>query len=406
MDQERINYLLQRFTDDLLSNDEEIELLLLISDDRYDFPEHLIWQIERAQAPAPVDEKWDSMLATVLSADKFVSGEPERATRKLQAWRWLVAASIVLILGYSAWFFFSNSPSSHKYQFAANGNGPDIPPGGNKAVVTLPDGKKVILGAGVRGLISEAGAIQVSRTGDGQVRITNSKYKEPASNNPVIIETPRGGTYQVILPDGSKVWLNAASSLSFPGRFDDAERLVELSGEAYFEVAKNYQNNGERRPFVVRSGSLKVKVLGTHFNINAYPEDENIRTTLLEGSVAVSRKGESYLLKPGQVAIAKAEKAVSIQAADTEEAVAWKNEAFQFSGSDVHEVMRQLSRWYNVEVRYSDDMISEHYTGYISRNVPASKALAMLREIGDLNFIMTNGVITVTNKPRNKAIKN
>jgi ferric-dicitrate binding protein FerR (iron transport regulator) len=195
------------------------------------------------------------------------------------------------------------------------------------------------------------------------------------------ISTPRGGQYELMLSDGSKVWLNAASSLRFSASFVGKERKVELLGEAYFEVAKN-----AAMPFKVKVHGMEVEVLGTHFNINSYDNESMIRTTLLEGSVKINKNNSSSLLKPGQQAqMNKAGEIKIINNVDVEEAIAWKEGKFQFDKADIHDIMRQLARWYDVDVEYKGT-VSSHFGGTISRDVNLSQVLNMLHLTGEVNF--------------------
>jgi ferric-dicitrate binding protein FerR (iron transport regulator) len=193
------------------------------------------------------------------------------------------------------------------------------------------------------------------------------------------------------LPDGTKVWLNSSSSLTYPVIFKGKERGVELTGEAYFEVAKNAAS-----PFFVKTSSQTIKVLGTHFNINSYQDEKSVKTTLLEGSVEVTGNGTRQItsLKPGQQAVNSAGNIKIISDADIDEAVAWKNGKFLFRNTDLQTVMRQLSRWYDVEVTYQGVVAAKHYRGRISRNVPVSQVFEILKTSG-VNFIINGRTIIV-----------
>jgi ferric-dicitrate binding protein FerR (iron transport regulator) len=205
------------------------------------------------------------------------------------------------------------------------------------------------------------------------------------------LTTPRGGQYEVMLPDGTKVWLNSASSLTYPVTFAGKERRVELTGEAYFEVAKNTSS-----PFFVKTSGQTVKVLGTHFNINSYEDEKCVKTTLLEGSVVITSDGnkQAVNLKPGQQSVNKAASFDVINEADIDEAVAWKNGKFLFRNTDLQTVMRQLSRWYDVDVEYQGTIAERHYRGRISRNVPVSQVFEILKTSG-INFIINGRTIIV-----------
>ncbi len=258
----------------------------------------------------------------------------------------------------------------------------DVAPGGNKATLQLADGSTIILDNVDNGNVANQGQTKIIKI-DGQLA-----YNADGSSKEILyntISTPRGGQYQLILADGTKVWLNAASSLRFPTNFIGKERKVTLTGEGYFEVAKN-----AAMPFKVDvAGKEEVKVLGTHFNINAYEDEANIKTSLLEGSVEVTSiaNKNSSVLTPGQQILIKTSGQIKINnQVDLEQVVAWKNGIFQFGDEmDIHSVMKQISRWYDLEVTYKG-AVSGYIGGAISRNVNVSKVLDMLEIASELKF--------------------
>lgn len=264
----------------------------------------------------------------------------------------------------------------------------DVNPGGNKAVLTLADGSAIILDSNINGTLATQGNIQILKS-KGVLSYNNSGKKNvPSLYNTV--STPRGGQYQLILADGTKVWLNAASSLRFPASFPGHERRVELTGEAYFEVAKN-----AAVPFKVQVNGMEVHVLGTHFNINSYDDESVVRTTLLEGSVRINKNKNSGLLKPGQQAqVGDDGKIRVIDHADLVEAIAWKDGNFQFDKADIHAVMRQIARWYDVDVAYQGKIYS-HFGGTISRDVKLSQVLNMLELTGEVKFEIKDRSVVV-----------
>ena len=216
--------------------------------------------------------------------------------------------------------------------------------------------------------------------------IYNSSNADQNTVSYNILSTPYGGQYQVTLPDGTIVWLNSASNLRYPTSFTGHERRVEITGEAYFEVAKN-----ARQPFKVKinlsngEGS-EVEVLGTHFNINAYDDETTIRTTLFEGSVKINQSTGTTQIKPGQqLQTGKTGQIKIINNADLEETIAWKEGRFQFGNADINCIMRQLARWYDIDVKYEGN-ISRHFSGIIPRNVNLLKVLNMLELTGEVNF--------------------
>ena len=259
----------------------------------------------------------------------------------------------------------------------------DIEPGEDKAILTLGDGSKIILDDAQNGILANQGGNSVLKAAEGE--LIYSFTEEPVSKSTdkageqVIyntIETPKGGKFQVRLPDGSKVWLNAASSLRFPTSFSGPKRQVELKGEAYFEVAHD-----ESKLFEVNTRNQVVQVLGTHFNINAYADEPSINTTLLEGSVRVSdvRTNISQLLKPGEQS-QLTEHIEVINVKNTAEAVAWKEGYFQFNEADIETVMRQLERWYDVEVKYEGEVPVYRFGGEIERSLSLLQVLKILEK--------------------------
>ena len=268
----------------------------------------------------------------------------------------------------------------------------DIPPGGNKAILTLADGATISLDDAKKGDIARDGNAQIVKGGDSGTLI----YHAVAGNQQAVayntITTPRGGQYQLALSDGSKVWLNASSSLHFPTTFGGAERAVELTGEGYFEIAKN-----TAKPFLISVNGVRVKVLGTHFNINAYRDEPVVRTTLVEGAVKVEAGGQAMLLRPGQQAVAGTSLRLEPDA-DLEEVMAWKEGIFNFKNLDIESIMRQISRWYDVEVVYAGGKKPEgHFSGMISRNTPALTVLKML-EYGGVHFTIESKKIVIGNQ--------
>lgn len=265
----------------------------------------------------------------------------------------------------------------------------DAEPGKNTALLTLANGKTIQLNEAKNGVVIDAAHLKYS---DGTAVVSELDNIGPQQT--FTASTPRGGTYQVILPDGTKVWLNAASMLKFPTSFSGKDsRTVELAGEAYFEVSKD-----KAHPFVVVSKGQVVRVLGTHFNVNTYGDDGNIKTTLLEGSVNVAdMANRNLVLKPNQQAVlpfAENNKAIVVKQVNAEDIVAWKNGQFLFNEQSLSSILRQLERWYDVDVDYST-VPDTRYDGAISRNVKLSKVLEMLEQTGNLKLKMEKNIIKV-----------
>ncbi|MHB1179403.1 MAG: FecR family protein [Daejeonella sp.] len=315
-----------------------------------------------------------------------------------------IAAAVIFMVLTSGLYFYLNKPTGS--QLATQKLHPkknDIAPGGNKAILTLSDGSKISLSDAANGEIAKQGGISITKTSNGQLiySIANSQPTTHTSNLIYnTIETPKGGQYQINLPDGSKVWLNAASSLRFPASFTGNERKVELSGEAYFEVAHITLPAGSgAMPFKVTSGNQTIEVLGTHFNVSAYSDEPSIRTTLLEGSVRVSLpsplSGEgldrnfSKLIKPGQQS--KVNETIKVFNVDTEEAVAWKNGYFMFNNENIQSIMRKISRWYNVDIEYRGNISQKALWGSVSRFKNVSEVLDLIELTGSVHFKIVPG---------------
>lgn len=287
-------------------------------------------------------------------------------------------------------FFIRNTNGEKVSQYAQ-----DLPPGGNKATLTLANGQEINLSDAANGDLVKQQGISITKAADGQLVYhvsdkDNAHTGQPEYNT---ITTPKGGQYQIVLPDGSKVWLNAASYLKFPSTFARlVNRKVELSGEAYFEVAKD-----KAHPFIVESNKQTVEVLGTHFNISSYPDEQLIKTTLLEGSVSVNKSGtkESALLKPGEQ-LQLSSNNMEIVAVDVQSEVAWKNGYFKFKDDRIEDIMQQLSRWYNIEVKYEGATTEELYSGRISRFKNISQVLNMIEDAQSVHFKIEGRRITVT----------
>ncbi len=302
-----------------------------------------------------------------------------------QKW-WRYAAVIILLLGTGAFFLLKNNQS------AANTNEPiaqatpqDIQPGKDGAILTLEDGSTVVLDSMGNGLVTmQNGTKVMMKNGQlvydaGQSPVTEVGYNTMA--------TPKGRQFQLVLPDGSKVWLNAASSIRYPTVFTGTKREVQITGEAYFEVARN-----EAMPFRVRiDAETTVEVLGTHFNINSYDNEESVNTTLLEGSVQVKSKGGNLLLKPGQQAKYVLGNIIQLKnSVDIEKVMAWKNGVFNFEDASLQEVMRQLERWYDIDVVYEKNIPKLEFFGKMGKDLPLSAVLRGL-EKSNVHFRVEDG---------------
>ncbi|MDR6784422.1 transmembrane sensor [Pedobacter africanus] len=297
---------------------------------------------------------------------------------------WYGLAAAVALITVSAGLFFALQLQHTKKPSAvllADLN--SIAPGTANAVLTLADGSKISLDSASRGRIAMQGDVALSRGADNKLVYTHGgDVSNPSMLN--TIETPKKAEFQLNLPDGTKVWLNASSSLSYPVAFSGKERSVILTGEAYFEVAHN-----KTMPFKVRTGTQELEVLGTHFNVNAYGEGRGIRTTLLEGSVRLKQIGstDTKLLKPGQMAVLRGE-TFEVGPADTESEIAWKTGYFIFNEEEIQFVMQKISRWYDVNVTYSPGLLEKKlkFGGIVSRNRNLAVVLKTMERTGKVRF--------------------
>jgi transmembrane sensor len=337
------------------------------------------------------------IMARLLVTIQQVKEAPVATKRR---W-WSVPAAAVLLVLFAAGIYLlmsKNSPQSNpvvKTIVVPPAPVTDIAPGGNKALLTLADGSTVVLDSAANGTITTQGNISVQKLANGAIeyQVGGKTITENDAAFYNTISTPRGGQYQVTLSDGTKVWLNAASSIRFPVLFIGMERRVQITGEAYFEVEKD-----ALKPFKVTTAGSEVEVLGTHFNINAYEDEPGTKTTLLEGKVKVSytKTDKNAFLDPGQqAAFFKNGKLAVINNADTEEALAWKNGRFQFKSADVKTILRQISRWYDVDVEYHGN-VNLHFTGQLTRNEYVSKVFEKLALTGEVNFKIDGKKIIVS----------
>jgi ferric-dicitrate binding protein FerR (iron transport regulator) len=303
-----------------------------------------------------------------------------------------VAAAVVLGLMVSAGYFLLNRNKKENATAGTTATVKDILPGGNKAVLTLDDGKKIVLDSAQNGVVVKQGAAEVNKVQNGQLLYRQANEEQGTVLN--TLSTPRGGQYKVQLCDGTWVWLNAESSLRFPVTFSGNTRTVEITGEAYFEVAHN-----AAKPFKVLANGTEVEVLGTHFNIHAYKDEPEIKTTLVQGSVKVRSglsSGESHtaVLKPGEQAQMNDHSLTVANDIDMDQVLAWKNGQFKFSDATIESIMQQVTRWYDVDVKY-DAKISKHFVANIPRNVPLSELLKLLELTDQVHFKIQGRQITV-----------
>ncbi len=303
----------------------------------------------------------------------------------------IAVAAMLLIMG-SVLFFLMNQRVDLKQNqsLVENQNQDDVEPGTTRAILILSDGRTLDLDASQNGILANQGDVQVEKNEDGQVAYITNSDKHASATVFNTIKIPKGGRYQLKLPDGTNVWLNSASSLRFPVTFSEKSRVVELDGEAYFEVASLQDRiNSKRKPFIVKTISQEIIVLGTQFNVNAYRDEGITKTTLLEGKVKVFsvNQEKSEILNPGQQSLLLPEGNIRVleKDIDVEEVMAWKNGVFYFNNTELSVIMRQLARWYDVEVDIKNIPLKK-FNGELPRNVKLSQVLQMMEKTSGLKF--------------------
>ncbi len=323
---------------------------------------------------------------------ELLSSIARQKRRQIRIRTWYAAAAVILLI-LSSGLYFNNLKK--KTTVIAKTESPrfknDVLPGDNRAILTLDDGSQINLDDAQNGVLASEDNTDIRKTGSGQLEYSASgKLIETVKYN--TLSTPMGGQYQLSLPDGSRVWLNSGSSIRFPTAFIGKERVVELKGEAYFDITKN-----KKMPFIVRTNnSMDIKVLGTQFNVMAYDDEKSINTTLVEGSVQILKESGTAFLEPGQAAILnKGTGKIKVSEADIDEAVAWKNGYFMFSNENIESIMRKVSRWYNIDVDYQGNLSNKDFVGTISRDKNISELLKMLELTGAIHFKVDGRRVTV-----------
>lgn len=384
----RIAYLLVGFIHKTLTDKEHDELDAWVeeSDDNMLLFEELTDENNiEANLAFMKQVRTEDNLKQVKEQIKFTRG---KTVQRSQKWLYAVAASIVLlvcsIVVYRLIFKNEKNLPNNTTLIA------DAPPGGNKATLTLSDGSVIQLTDSKSGLIKKDKGADISLVSGGQI---SYKQGENSLRNQVgynTLSVPRGGQFKVRLPDGSMVWLNAASTLKYPTFFNSAERHVELTGEGYFEIAKNAQ-----QPFkILLPGRSEVKVVGTHFNIKAYQDEPIKKVTLVEGAVEVKNDNSLKRLVPGQQAQIQSKQIQLADNIDSSEVLGWKNGTFVFRDADIESIMTQVERWYDIEVKYNAKP-TDHFNATITRDEPVSRLLKLLENTGHLHFKIENKIIYV-----------
>ncbi len=324
--------------------------------------------------------------------EQHIAAQQPHTKRVSIVWRWVAAAAVIIILAGSGIWYWLTSETKPAVVSIPQQN--EVMPGSDKAVLTLADGKTIALDSATHRLLSQQGQTTINQQG-GQLIYDASETSNAPAGELIYntLTTPRGGQYQLTLPEGTQVWLNSASSIRFPATFNDSARVVYVTGEVYFEVKPRYKKKKNQRiPFIVQVQSAnglkqEVEVLGTHFNINAYEDEPYVATTLLEGKVSINRPGiaSPAFLLPGQQAQLnpQANQVRVINNADIKQAMAWKNGLFRFDGVELKTVMRQLARWYDVEVIFDRNApVSEPFNGAMQRSLQLSQVIKGMSAMG------------------------
>jgi ferric-dicitrate binding protein FerR (iron transport regulator) len=400
LSKDRIIYLLDVYTSRKATGLEEQEFMEWMQDAQEDselksYVEN-VWN-EYKDRKEFTKVNWDEMFDRVIESEtaNVVQMEPQitsgRPHSKKIIWYRIAVAAILLLVAGSLWFVIDNKKTAKDHQETI-AQTHDVPaPKDARAVITLADGTKVYLDSVNNGTIAQQDNVNVVKNEKGEILYSPN---QPITKSPITYNTltnPRGSrVINMQLSDGSRVWLNAGSSMTYPVAFVRNERKVEITGEAYFEVSHDVS-----KPFVVSKGETSVTVLGTHFNVNAYDDEEALRVTLLQGSVKVSPIQDAVIIKPNEQAVVKSGSPLTInQSPNIEAVMAWKNGLFQFDRADINMVMKQIARWYDLEVEFNGN-VAQHFGGSISRNENASKVFEMLEMTGGVKFKIEGKKVTV-----------
>jgi transmembrane sensor len=401
---ENVIYLLKKYTDGKASEEEVDELFFWLRKGNYDA---IIHEALKKQAAGTVKDAnydpayWESAIQRVLRSDP---AKKETPVRTMIPWRRIAVAVCFLVatgIGLYYWLPARKQGETVKTSPGSRFKN-DVKPGKDGAILTLADGSKIILDSTANGALGMQGTVKVTKV-NGMLLYDyqTGKDDKEVAHQPMynLLSTPKGRQFQLLLPDGSKVWLNALSSIRYPTAFVENHRTVQLTGEAYFEVAKD-----ATKPFHVQVAArhagkeeLDVQALGTQFNINAYNDEPAILATLVEGSVKLSAGNDTKVIVPGQQGIVSSQnELIKLRMADVEQVLAWKNGYFILNGTSIQAVMRQLTRWYDVEVVYKGDFKGDDFAGEIRRTENLSQVLEMLELTDVVHFTVEGKTVTVS----------
>jgi ferric-dicitrate binding protein FerR (iron transport regulator) len=398
MNKDKLERLLQQYFNNTITDTDCIELLDYLRNHDPDEIANIIDEHALMLEEGPVFNAFQAkkVLERIKTDSRFTGQliEPDD-NKPIAKWyhSWIRVAAILIFFSAVGFYFVFN-----KYKVTDQNNAAatsKILPGSAKATLTLANGKVILLDNIADGTLTKSGRTVVNKArNQGLVYNTLADAKKMAENvEPEYntLTTPRGGEYKVMLPDGTNVWLNSSSSLSYPVEFAGNERRVKLNGEAYFEVAKN-----KDKPFYVCINKVQVKVLGTHFNIAAYNDDEQLTTTLLEGSVQISKNNRQCLLKPGQQAVVKNDAdLITVSEGSIKQVMAWRNGYFVFNDDNIGTIMKKVSRWYDVDIEYKCNFENQRFGGTFYRTKSITELLNNLEKIGKVHFKITGRRITV-----------
>jgi transmembrane sensor len=352
--------------------------------------EYTVADIEKVPQTKPA---FDAIFNNILDNIAGEQDEKEVAKPKKkgpQLLKFIAGITVVLIVFQSLYVYYRYTGAKKTHNVVVE-NIPEktgITPGSNKAVLTLEDGSTIILNDAQNGTLAQQGNANVVKLANGQL-VYDKTDAQPDKVLYNTMTTPRGGQYKLTLPDGTDVWLNSASSITYPTSFVGNERNVSITGEAYFEVAKD-----KTKPFHVNAGRQTIEVLGTHFNVMAYADEDVIKTTLLEGLVKVTGGKESGMLKPGEQSVIDKSGDLKVSAAAVDEALAWKDGYFKFNRVNIKYIMRQLARWYDVDVVYEGKVQDDEFVGKIGRGENITEVLRIL-ELSHVHFKISDKKIIV-----------
>jgi hypothetical protein len=387
MNKDRLKYLLQQHFDNTISSSDFLELRNYL--DTVD-PDEILSVIDEQSLMLNDGPEFNSAqsknVLDRIKADSRFNQPVKRQPRiiKLNP-KWLKVAAIITVFGTIAFYYaYRHDPASDQKKIAVCKSS-EISPGSNKAILTQANGKTILLDSAANGILAKSGKTQVNKVNNGKLVYNTLSHNNTDDENALIyntLTTPRGGEYQVVLPDGTHVWLNSSSSLSYPVEFAGNERRVKLTGEAYFEVAKN-----KDKPFYVNINDVQVRVLGTHFNITGYTDDHDLTTTLLEGAVRIDKADRQCLLKPGQQAVVNNNtNLITVSKANISQAMAWKNGYFVFDDEDIASIMKRVSRWYDADIELKGNFGNQHFGGAFSKYKSINELLGNLEKIGKVHF--------------------